>query len=257
LSLTIQNKNALWTEAAWRQIIMSKHLLMMSATFYRTRFDELYYMLKMLRSGLPEKKEYLDTILLESIVSKVPETGRVWTSHHHYFTLQNYSDYNDITRSDKNTDVKFAELTSYLVKHTKKDVVRQLKELLVGRCLIYARAKEEAEYWSEELKVPQYPNKGTHCIVTYHNGTYGLNDLVEYDTIIMRPPTPDSLSQIKGRLDRPGQNAKELTIHYFVLKNTIEEGLILRLNIASQFVHKYIMPLSTFYDISVNYDKYK
>ena len=258
--LTVQNKNALWTEAAWRQALMSKHLLMMSATFYRTRFDKLYYMLKMLRSGLPEKKEYLDTILSESIVSQVPETGRVWTSYEHYFTLDNYDEYNDIARSDKNTDIKFAELTSYLVQHTKKDVVKQLRTLISeggGRCLIYARAKEEAEYWSNTLLIPQYPEKGQHCIVTYHNGTYGLNDLVEYDTIIMRPPQPDCLPQIKGRLDRPGQDSKELTIHYFVLKDTIEEGLLLRLNIASQFVHKYIMPLSTFYDISINYDKYK
>jgi len=45
-------------------------------------------------------------------------------------------------------------------------------------------------------------------------------------------------------------------LEYFVLKNTIEEGLILRMNIASQFIHKYIMPLAKFYDISINYQKY-
>ena len=72
----------------------------------------------------------------------------------------------------------------------------------------------------------------------------------------MRPPAPDLLPQIKGRLDRMGQNSNNLFIEYFVIKNTIEEGLILRLEIASSFLQKYIMPLSKFYDISVHYKKY-
>ena len=83
-----------------------------------------------------------------------------------------------------------------------------------------------------------------------------MNDLVIYDTIVMRPPPPDVLPQIRGRLDRFGQSKNELYIEYFVLKNTLEEGLILRMNIASQFVHKYIMPLAQFYEVSVNYEKY-
>ncbi len=124
------------------------------------------------------------------------------------------------------------------------------------RCLIYARAKEEAEQWSRELDIPIYPKKGDHCIVTYHDGAYGLNDLVIYDTIVMRPPSPDLLPQIRGRLDRPGQESNNLFVEYFILKDTIEEGLILRMNIASQFIHKYIMPLAKFYDVSVNYKKY-
>lgn len=68
--LTIQNRNALWTEEAWKQSSMSLHLLMMSATFFRTRFDKLYYMLKMLKTQIPEEKTYLDTILVESIVDR-------------------------------------------------------------------------------------------------------------------------------------------------------------------------------------------
>ncbi|AGF85442.1 helicase family protein [Moumouvirus goulette] len=72
----------------------------------------------------------------------------------------------------------------------------------------------------------------------------------------MRPPTPDTLPQIKGRLSRPGQKSDNLYLEYFVLKNTIDEGLILRMNIASKFLHQYIMPLSKFYDISVNYSQY-
>jgi hypothetical protein len=108
----------------------------------------------------------------------------------------------------------------------------------------------------QNLAIPIYPKKGTHCIVTYNDGTYGLNDLIIYNTIIMCPPPPDKLPQIKGRLDRPGQQTDNLFVEYFILKDTIEEGLILRLNIASAFLQKYIMPLAKFYDVSVNYKKY-
>ena len=114
----------------------------------------------------------------------------------------------------------------------------------------------EAEFWSKNLGIPIYPKKSTHCIVTLSDGTYGLNDLVIYDTIVMRPPPSDLLPQIKGRLDRYGQKFNDLFIEYFILKDTIEEGLIIRLNIASQFIQKYIMPLAKFYDVSVNYKKY-
>lgn len=126
-----------------------------------------------------------------------------------------------------------------------------------NRYLIYAKSNEEAAEWSAELDIPIYPEKGDHCIVTYHNGAYGLNDLVIYNAIIMRPPAPDLLPQIKGRLDRPGNKSNNLLIEYFVVKDTIDEGLIIRLNIASQFIQKYIMPLAKFYKISLNANEYK
>ncbi|QGR54132.1 dead-like helicase [Moumouvirus maliensis] len=264
--LTVQNKNALWTESAWRQSMVSKHLVMMSATFFRTRFDKLYYMLKMLRTGLPEKREYLDAILLESIVSQISKIKRKWTSNFNYFTLDEETRklYDQIDKSNMSLEVKFAKMTSLLVSSAKTNLtlVNQLKTLIKRmetknhRCLIYARANEEALFWSNNLGIPLYPEKGKHCIVTYHNGTYGLNDLIIYDTIVMRPPNSDLLPQIKGRLDRPGNEFNNLFIEYFIFKDTIEEGLIIRLNIASQFLHKYIMPLATFYDVSVNYKKY-
>jgi len=264
--LSVQNKNALWTESAWAQSMMSKHLVMMSATFFRTRFDKLYYMLKMLRTGLPEQREYLDAILLESIVSQVSSISRNWTSNFNYFILDDTSRkaYNKINTSSLSTEAKFSKLTSLLTSNEKvrEIVVKQLSKLIEklhkkkSRCLIYARAMDEAKYWSEYLDIPIYPAKGRHCIVTYNDGTYGLNDLVIYDTLVMRPPAPDKLPQIKGRLDRPNQKSNDLSIEYFVIKDTIEMGLILRMNIASEFIHKYIMPLSQFYDISVNYEKY-
>lgn len=265
--LTVQNKNALWTEEAWKQSMVSKHLVMMSATFFRTRFDKLYYMLKMLRTGLPEKKEYLDAILLESIVSQISSIKRKWTTNINHFHLDKNAriQYESINQSDLSTERKFAKLNSLLTSNVnvQKLISKQLSNLILQlendnhKCLIYAKSMEEAQLWSNEMKIPIYPNKGTHCIVTYNDGTYGLNDLVKYDTIVMRPPSPDKLPQIKGRLDRPGQKLDHLHIEYFILENTIEEGLVIRLNIASQFIHKYIMPLAQFYDVSVNYYQYQ
>lgn len=155
-------------------------------------------------------------------------------------------------------------MTSFLISKQSVNsvIVKQLNKLINAldkkghRCVIYARSNEEANHWSSKLGIPLYPKKGRHTIITYHDGTYGLNDLVIYNTIVMRPPAPDKLPQIKGRLDRPGQTTDELFIEYFILKDTIEEGLILRMNIASQFIHRYIMPLAKFYDVSINYKKY-
>ena len=264
--LTVQNKNALWTESAWIQSMMSKHLVMMSATFFRTRFDKLYYMLKMLKTGLPERKEYLETILLESIVSQISKVTRKWSSNFNYFELDKRSrtTYNLLNSSNFKTEIQFAKLNSFLIQDINviNQVNAQLKALIRDldnknhKCLIYARAAAEAKEWSAYLKIPIYPIKGKHCIITFNDGTYGLNDLVRYDTIVMRPTPPDKLPQIKGRLDRFGQKSNRLYIEYFVLDNTIEIGLILRMEIASQFLQKYIMPLSKFYDISVNYQKY-
>jgi hypothetical protein len=264
--LTVQNKNALWTESAWAQSMMTKHLIMMSATFFRARFDKLYYMLKMLRTGLPEKSEYLDVILLESIVSQMAITNRKWTSNINYFELDptTRTQYDVINRSDLSLELKFAKLNSLLVSSAKTNnfIIDQLRTLIKKlekknhRCLIYARANEEAQLWSKQLNIPIYPKKQNHCIVTYHDGTYGLNDLIIYDTIIMRPPQPDKLPQIKGRLDRFPQKSMNLHIEYFVLNNTIEMGLLLRMELASKFMHQYIMPLAKFYDVSINYKKY-
>lgn len=264
--LSVQNKNSLWTENAWVQSLMSAHLVMMSATFFRTRFDKLYYMLKMLSTGLPERREYLETILLESIVSQVSSVTRKWISNFNYFELRKPSreKYELIENTNLSTEAKFSKLTSFLISDpmvnsfvtTDLGLLIKRLEKKGHRCLIYARAKPEAEMWSRGLKIPIYPKKGLHTIVTVHEGTYGLNDLIIYDCIVSRPPQPDKLPQMKGRLNRPGQQSQTLRIEYFVIKDTVEMGLILRLNIASSFLQKYIMPLSKFYDISVNYQKY-
>jgi hypothetical protein len=260
--LTVQNKDALWTEEAWKQCLLSKHLIMMSATFFRSRHDKLYYMLKMLGSGLPETREYLDTILVESIISNISNIKKEWIVNIHKFNLDKKSrkNYDMINDMELSVEKKYAKLSGLLVNDIEiaNNFVLDLKKLIKNlelkkrKCLIYARSKAEAELWSDNLGIPIYPEKSNHCIVTYHAGTYGLNDLIIYNTIIMRPPTPDTLPQIKGRLDRPGNKYDKLYIEYVLIENTIDEGLLIRMEIALQFTKKYIMPLAQFYDISVN-----
>ena len=263
--LSVQNKNALQTEQAFIQSLSSRHVIMMSATFFRARFDKLYYMLKMLHTGLPSDRLYLNAILSESIVAQISSIKRKWKSNIHKFTLDNASrkQYGKIEKSDLSTELKYAKLNSLLTSDNdmKESIVKQLGKLIrkldKRKCLLYARSKAEAQYWSENLDIPVYPKKSTHCIVTLNDGTYGLNDLVCYDTLIIQPPSPDKLPQIKGRLDRPGQKKDLLYIEYFIVENTIEEGLLLRLEMASQFVHNYIMPLAKFYDISLHWKTFQ
>jgi hypothetical protein len=258
--LSVQNREALHTEEAWKQSLCSKHLIMMSATFFKTRFDKLYYMLKMLQTGIPEQRDYLDVLLNESIVCHMNAHLRNWVTTNHTFQLNASQrvDYDLIAELDLSVEKKYAKLASFLTR-VGDEIIPQLRSLLIklnglGRkVLIYARSKEEANAWSLKLKVPIYGavNKTNNCIITLANGTYGLNDLVIYDTILMRPPEPDKLPQIRGRLDRPGQLSDNLYMEYFIVGDTIEEGLIARLNIASRFIHEYIMPLANFYELSV------
>ncbi|AGF85441.1 helicase family protein [Moumouvirus goulette] len=160
--LSVQNKNALQTEQAFIQSLMSKYLIMMSATFFRNRFDKLYYMLKMLQSGLPETKQYLDAILMETIVCKVPVNNKKWFSNINYFELDTTTKnkYNEINNKDLSVEIKYSKLTSFLVSDSKVNnlIIKQLKNLINKleendkRCVIYSRSKEEAKNWSKNIK---------------------------------------------------------------------------------------------------------
>ena len=73
----------------------------------------------------------------------------------------------------------------------------------------------------------------------------------------MRPPEPDKLPQIKGRLDRPGQKQKELNVRYILLKDTVEEASLMRLELCNTFYNNYLMPLAEFYDLAKKVHKNK
>lgn len=258
--LSVQNQEALQTEEAWRQVVATQYgVVMLSATFFRSRFDKMFYMLKMLRSGLPEEKEYLDAILSECMVCHLPEQSRKWLTETTRFDLPNNlrKQYDAIAKKKLDAEKLYSELVKFLFK--KYDTVIAFKEMVKrvdkrkGRALIYARSKDEADRISERVaNVSRYPDKSKkHVVVSYAEGTYGLNDLVIYDTLITRPPEPDKLPQMKGRLDRPGNKAKVLRLEYFLLRDTIEEAWLLRLEMANNFYQQHILPLADFYEVAV------
>ncbi len=64
----------------------------------------------------------------------------------------------------------------------------------------------------------------------------------------MKPPEPDKLPQIKGRLDRPTQSAKKLYLEYVIVADTIEEIDIVKLELSNTFYRGHIVPLANYYD---------
>ena len=77
--LAVQNAAAKRCPSAWRQIEVSTcGCLMLSATFFRSKFANLFYMIRMLRSPLPRTLEFLPALVHEHIVCEVPETDRSW-----------------------------------------------------------------------------------------------------------------------------------------------------------------------------------
>jgi 3-methyladenine DNA glycosylase/8-oxoguanine DNA glycosylase/superfamily II DNA or RNA helicase len=78
--LSVQNASAKRNPSAWRQIEISNcGVLMLSATFFRSKYDQLFYMIRMLRSPLPPSLPWLPATIHEHIVCQVPETDRSWT----------------------------------------------------------------------------------------------------------------------------------------------------------------------------------
>jgi hypothetical protein len=260
--LSVQNNDALQTSEAWRQVICSQYgVIMASATFFRSRFDKLFYMLKMLRSGLPENKEYLDCILNECIICNIPENSRKWNININRYELPKSmrTKYDSILKSfdGVSSEKIYNILASYLFNNFDYiDIFHQtIKKVegVNGRCLIYARSKDEANIIANQIdNVSRFPDvSGKHVVVSYTEGTYGLNNLVHLDTIVTRPCEPDKIPQMKGRLDRHLQKKDILTLEYVLIKNTIEEASLIKLELANKFYGNYIMPLAEFYDLAV------
>jgi hypothetical protein len=265
--LTVQNKEALQTMEAWKQVINSKYgVLLLSATFFRTRFDKLLYMLKMLNTQLPENKDYLDTILYDSIKVNLPLTKRTWTENLFKKKMDKkfLEKYNQIKQMDISNEQKYIALEKYIKTNANYVTIFDEYIKLLSKAnskiklLIYANSKSEAELISKLDNVGLYPDiSKQHVVVSYANGTYGLNDLVTFNHILTRPPEPDKLPQMKGRLDRPGQSESNLSISYIIIENTIEEAHYLRLELCNRFYSNHIMPLGDFYTLAVTTNNIK
>ena len=66
--LAVQNDAALQTAEAWRQVAAARAgCLLLSATFFRSRFSKLFYMVRMLRSPLPRTEPFLLALLREQV----------------------------------------------------------------------------------------------------------------------------------------------------------------------------------------------
>lgn len=260
--LTVQNKEAKQTMSSWKQSINSEYgVMLLSATFFRTRFDKLLYMIKMLKCDLPETKEYLDTILCDSIKVNLPINKRTWTENIFKKHLEDYfyDEYNKIKNMEITNEAKFIKLQKYIYDNVNyinifKEYVNIIEKNDKIKLLIYAKSKHEAELISQQMpNVGLYPDiTKKHVVVSLAHGTYGLNDLVCYNQILCRPPEPDRLPQMKGRLDRPGQKENELIINYVIIDKTIENGTYLRLDLCNKFYINHIMPLSEYYKIAIN-----
>ena len=71
--LSVQNADAKRCPSAWRQIEVSLFgVLMLSATFFRSKYSALFYMIRMLRTPLPRTMEWLPATIHEHIVCQVP-----------------------------------------------------------------------------------------------------------------------------------------------------------------------------------------
>jgi hypothetical protein len=126
------------------------------------------------------------------------------------------------------------------------------------RALIFTASKEEADALAAAFPadvsrfnpVPG-PIPGRHVAASVAEAAHGINHLVCCNVIVMRPPQPDLLPQMKGRLARPGQKQTDLRIEYVFLADTIEEAEMIRLEEAARFHAHYIMPLAEFYELAI------
>jgi len=257
--LSVQNSGALQTEAAFRQIMLSQYgVIMLSATFFRARFDKLFFMLKMLQSGFPENRSYLSTIINEHVFCHVSESTRKWITTTNEFTLDTKTKlkYENVRTGKLSVEKKYQELLNIVI--TEFDINGAIKSLLVNankekrRCLIYARSKAEADNISKLEGISRYPEKKhKHIVVSYQEGTFGLNDLTDYDTIITRMNHLDIVIQQKGRLDRPGQKSTILHLNFILVANTVDEAWKLKFEMTNGFYTKYLLPLSDFYKLAI------
>ena len=255
--LSVQNANALWTQEAWRQVACSQRgVLLLSATLFRARFNELFYMLRMLRTGLPEKHAYLDAILAESITCHLPEnTPWHWVEETRRMPLddetrQKYERTRNATGPAK---MIYGRLDALLVESFDfaSHVLPMLNQLNEGsRALIFARSAREAAHLARAHDaISLFPDiSKRHVVTTTAQAARGVNTLVDLNVLMTRPVEPDLVPQMKGRLARPRQQDSHLRWIWLVIEKTIEEAKLERNRLAEKFHDEHIMPLANFYE---------
>eukprot|EP00010_Vexillifera_abyssalis_P002474 CAMPEP_0201549764 /NCGR_PEP_ID=MMETSP0173_2-20130828/6215_1 /ASSEMBLY_ACC=CAM_ASM_000268 /TAXON_ID=218659 /ORGANISM="Vexillifera sp., Strain DIVA3 564/2" /LENGTH=659 /DNA_ID=CAMNT_0047959557 /DNA_START=283 /DNA_END=2259 /DNA_ORIENTATION=+ len=246
--LSVQNSSALQTAEAWCQVASSSFgVLMLSATFFRSRFRSLFYMLRMLNTGLPLEQRFLNAILKNSIAVAVPENDRTWTVHKVPIDLDDVlkTRYDAIRSGNQSAKLIYAKLKKLLyrkfdaLEHMKNESLRLVE--LGFRVLLFANTEKDRV--ALESKFSHHSMENITC-VTVHAASHGLNFQHQADAIVCRPVSGDVLVQMKGRIDRPGQETKELWLSIVYANNTIEQAQIDNIDLCGRFLKQYLDPMS-------------
>lgn len=250
--LCISDKNSLQTNAVFNQVSTCKYgVLLLSATFFRSTFKQLFQMLKLMKINMPLEREYLDTILSHYIISKTLESTRTWTCNTIECIMED-DDYNKyIELLESNADKPSRELYLIALNHINNyDYSQFFKRNIKNNTLIFAKSESEVKHLSDKISdATIYPDiSGKHCIISKYKGSYGLNDLIKFNHIVTRIPPADIREQMKGRLDRFGQTSNKLSYSQLYIVDTIEEVSLIRQNNANDFNDIYLKPLNEIYD---------
>jgi hypothetical protein len=215
----------------------------------------------MLESGVPEKPEYLDTILNTIIGANIKINKKTWSISYNKVELDKvfYDKYNGLRTSIKNKMDAYIELQNYMNANINYVgiIIQRINQMLGEnkKVIYFAQSKTEIDKLENYIREQKIANIGIYpnitydaCIISIHSGSYGINNLTKYDTILLRPTEPDKIPQIKGRIDRPKQEANNLYLEYLIIKDTIEEIDLVKLEIANNFYKNHIIPLANYYD---------
>ena len=271
--LSVQNESALRCKAAWRQVEMSVcGVMMLSATFFRSKFSSLFYMIRMLRSPLPRTMEFLPALLHEHVVCEIPQSERSWSLEliPVALTAQGFSEYRSEIARWERTRLNTGEANALVLCQALKAQVRTHYERsglmaaafkaesaslqrLGYRPVLFANTDAEARVLLQNipdarewtLKGPQ-PGEGP-IVANREKHGQGLNMQNDADAIVCRPTRADYLEQMKGRVDRPGQCTKHLVLRVIMAQHTIEEAEAANIQLAGQFFRSYIAPLARRY----------
>jgi hypothetical protein len=108
-----------------------------------------------------------------------------------------------------------------------------------------------AQSWSEisSKKISGHHELDKNSVIVAVKTTegQGVNMQRHADAIICRPTPGDHLEQMKGRVDRPGQKAKQLILVVLMAEHTIEEAKFANIRLAGNFFREYIAPVASKY----------
>lgn len=241
--LCIKDKNAQTTKEARYQAFNSKFTLLLSATFFQSSEKELTDMMTITRTVIPNDAKYADLMILEKVTSSMAVDRREFIENvHNYFDKQQKQKSHINFRSDPTITAK---ILGQVMNSLPQDRM----------CVLYANSENEAKVWSKEFNIPIFVadddniSSYKHIITTTKKGTVGLNSLVKFNTIVTRPPTPDKITQLKGRLDRPGQEHPQLYMEYLIIDRA-DFIAHKNLNKALKFVNESIKPIAEHFTVT-------